>query len=157
MKSRVLEELREETVDEDVGEGGRRDGHEGHHFQAGTGASGEGSLQDSLATAESRKDNLAKSRGNAEFVQTELDRLENKIQAVTEMAVSHTDPDEVSSKIDAISEGISQTEQTIRDLQNLTGMVADAEVPAILGAEISVARPPPTPVVVNQGRRRPGE
>src|SRR5262249_5936889 len=55
------------------------------------------SLHDSLSTAELRKDNVAKAKGNAEFVATELDRLENKIQAVTEMAVSHTDPDEMSS------------------------------------------------------------
>lgn len=96
------------------------------------------SLQDSLTTAELRKDNIAKAKGNAEFVAAELDRLENKIQAVTEMAVSHSDPDEMSSRIDAIAEGISQTEQTIRDLQNLTGMAtAQDETPSILGADIA--------------------
>ena len=95
------------------------------------------SLRDSLATAELRKDNLAKAHGNAEFVAAELDRLENKIQAVTEMAVSHSDPDEMSSRIDAIADGISQTEQTIRDLQNITGMTAADETPSILGADIA--------------------
>jgi hypothetical protein len=95
------------------------------------------SLHDSLSTAELRKDNIAKSKGNAEFVAAELDRLENKIQAVTEMAVSHSDPDEMSSRIDAIAEGISQTEQTIRDLQSITGMAAQDETPSILGADIA--------------------
>ena len=95
------------------------------------------SLHDSLTTAELRKDNIAKARGNAEFVAAELDRLENKIQAVTEMAVSHTDPDEMSSRIDAIAEGISQTEQTIRELQTITGMATEDETPAILGADIA--------------------
>ena len=95
------------------------------------------SLHDSLATAELRKDNLAKAASNAEFVGAELDRLENKIQAVTEMAVSHADPDEMSSRIDAIAEGIAQTEQTIRELQNITGMAAHDEAPAILGADIA--------------------
>jgi hypothetical protein len=95
------------------------------------------SLQDSLTTAELRKDNIAKAKGNAEFVAAELDRLENKIQAVTEMAVSHSDPDEMSSRIDAIAEGISQTEQTIRELQSITGMAAQEETPAILGADIA--------------------
>ena len=95
------------------------------------------SLQDSLTTAELRKDNIAKAKGNAEFVAAELDRLENKIQAVTEMAVSHSDPDEMSSRIDAIAEGISQTEQTIRDLQSITGMATHDETPAILGADIA--------------------
>ncbi len=53
------------------------------------------------------------------------------------MAVSHSDPDEMSSRIDAIAEGISQTEQTIRDLQNITGMSAEADAaPSILDAEL---------------------
>lgn len=95
------------------------------------------SLHDSLTTAELRKDNIAKAKGNAEFVAAELERLENKIQAVTEMAVSHSDPDEMSSRIDAIAEGISQTEQTIRELQSITGMTAQDETPSILGADIA--------------------
>src|SRR6185503_11220913 len=96
------------------------------------------SLQDSLATAQLRMDNITKARSNAEFVAAELDRLENKIQAVTEMAVSHSDPDEMSSRIDAIAEGISQTEQTIRELQSITEMAAAAdETPSILGADIA--------------------
>src|SRR5215468_5818676 len=95
------------------------------------------SLHDSIATAELRKANIAKAKGNAEFVAAELDRLENKIQAVTEMAVSHTDPDEMSSRIDAIAEGISQTEQTIRELQNITGMAGQDETPSILAADIA--------------------
>jgi hypothetical protein len=98
------------------------------------------SLDDSIATAELRKDNIAKARTNAEFVAAELDRLENKIQAVTEMAVGHTDPDEMSSRIDAISEGISQTEQTIRELQTITGVADVDQTPSILTADLSPAR-----------------
>jgi hypothetical protein len=105
------------------------------------------SLHDSLSTAELRKDNIAKAKGNAEFVAAELDRLENKIQAVTEMAVSHSDPDEMSSRIDAIADGISQTEQTIRELQNITGMASQDETPSILAADIAqpvgLGAPPP--------------
>jgi hypothetical protein len=95
------------------------------------------SLHDSLATAQLRMDNITKAKSNAEFVAAELDRLENKIQAVTEMAVSHSDPDEMSSRIDAIADGISQTEQTIRELQTITGMTAADETPAILDADIA--------------------
>ena len=103
------------------------------------------SLHDSLSTAELRKDNIAKAKGNAEFVAAELDRLENKIQAVTEMAVSHSDPDEMSSRIDAIAEGISQTEQTIRELQSITGMATADETPSILGADIAQPAGSPGP------------
>ena len=53
------------------------------------------------------------------------------------MAVSHSDPDEMSSRIDAIAEGISQTEQTIRELQSITGMATQDETPTILGADIA--------------------
>jgi hypothetical protein len=100
------------------------------------------SLDDSIATAELRRENVEKAKTNAEFVAAELDRLENKIQAVTEMAVSHADPDEMSSRIDAISDGISQTEQTIRELQTITG-VTDAETtPSILDTDLTPARVP---------------
>lgn len=98
------------------------------------------SLDDSIATAEARKENVEKARHNAEFIATELDRLENKIQAVTELAVGHTDPDEMSSRIDAISEGITQTEQTIRELQQITG-VSDADTtPSILDSDLTPQR-----------------
>jgi len=103
------------------------------------------SLNDSLQTALLRRENVAKAQGNAEFVAAELDRLENKIQAVTEMAVSHSDPDEMSSRIDAIAEGISQTEQTIRDLQSITGMTAQDDTPSILSADIATPATPAAP------------
>jgi hypothetical protein len=109
------------------------------------------SLQDSVATAQLRKENFTKAQNNAEFVAAELDRLENKIQAVTEMAVSHSDPDEMSSRIDAIADGISQTEQTIRELQNITGMTAQDEAPSILGADI--AQPPALDADAMRARR----
>jgi hypothetical protein len=115
------------------------------------------SLQDSRSTAEMRKDNLAKAKSNAEFVATELDRLENKIAAVTEMSVGHQDPDMMSSKIDAIAEGISQTEATIRELQNITGMAADEGTPSILDTDLAIqAKAPPVPqaVEINRGGRR---
>jgi hypothetical protein len=110
------------------------------------------SLQDSVATAQLRKENFTKAQNNAEFVAAELDRLENKIQAVTEMAVSHSDPDEMSSRIDAIADGISQTEQTIRELQNITGMTTQDEAPSILGADI--AQPPQAPLDSDAMRAR---
>ncbi|MBA2540733.1 MAG: hypothetical protein H0V17_13930 [Deltaproteobacteria bacterium] len=98
------------------------------------------SLDDSISTADLRKENVQKAQTNAEFVAAELDRLENKIQAVTEMAVSNTDPDAMSSKIDAISEGISQTEDTIRELQQITGVASEDVTPSILDTDLSPQR-----------------
>ena len=98
------------------------------------------SLDDSISTADLRKDNVQKAQTNAEFVAAELDRLEGKIQAVTEMAVSNTDPDAMSSRIDAISEGITQTEDTIRELQQITGVASEDVTPSILDTDLSPQR-----------------
>jgi hypothetical protein len=98
------------------------------------------SLDDSISTADLRKENVQKAKTNAEFVAAELDRLEGKIQAVTEMAVSNTDPDAMSSRIDAISEGITQTEDTIRELQQITGVASEDVTPSILDTDLSPQR-----------------
>jgi hypothetical protein len=95
------------------------------------------SIRDSIATAQLRLDNYEKARSNAEYIAVELDRIENKIQALTEMAVSHQDPDMISAQVDAVAEGISQTEETIRELQNITGLAADSETPSILEADMN--------------------
>lgn len=95
------------------------------------------SIVDSVATATLRLENYEKARSNAEFVGVELDRIENKIQALTEMAISHQDPNELSDQVDAVAEGMSQTEQTIRDLQSITGLGSDSnEAPSILATDV---------------------
>jgi hypothetical protein len=96
------------------------------------------SLRDSVATVEMRKENLGNAKGNSEFIVAELDRIENKIAALSEMAVN-ADPDALSAQVDAVAEGITQTESTIRDLQNITGMSADQSTPAILSADVEIA------------------
>jgi len=111
------------------------------------------SIDDSISTTELRKENIDKAKQNAEFVAAELDRLENKIHAVTEMAVGHTDPDEMSSRIDAISEGISQTEETIRELQSITGVADADQTPSILATDLSPQR---LAIEGGPGRRTPG-
>jgi hypothetical protein len=96
------------------------------------------SLTDSIATAELRVDNYEKARSNSEFIAVELDRIENKIQALTEMAISHQDPDSISAQVDAVAEGMSQTEDTIRQLQAITGMSEDQEsTPNILSFDVA--------------------
>lgn len=87
------------------------------------------SLTDSLQVAELRLDNYLKAKGNAEFVQIELDRIENKIQALTEMSVNRQDPDFLTSQVDAAAESMAHTETAITELQNITGMVSDLEEP----------------------------
>jgi DNA-binding FrmR family transcriptional regulator len=96
------------------------------------------SLRDSIATAEVRVDNYQKSKNNSEFVAVELDRIEGKIQALTEMSISHQDPDDIASQVDAVADGMAHTEQTIRDLQMITGLSDEADsAPAILEADLT--------------------
>jgi phage terminase Nu1 subunit (DNA packaging protein) len=87
------------------------------------------SLQDSVAVTELRLDNYRKAKKNAEFVAIELDRIEGKIQALTEMAVNRQDPDFLSSQVDSVAESMRQTEKAISELQHITGLSEELEEP----------------------------
>lgn len=91
------------------------------------------SLADGVNTAQLRLTNYDAARRNAQFVDVELDRLEAKIQAVTEMSVSNEDPNYISSQVDAIAQGMAETEAEMRELDNLTGMIAEQDAPELLG------------------------
>jgi hypothetical protein len=96
------------------------------------------SVTDAIATAELRIENYEKARSNAEFINLELDRIEQKIHALMESAVSHTDPDQLSVQVDAVADGIQQTEATIRELQAITGFRTDEHAtPSILGGDVA--------------------
>jgi hypothetical protein len=96
------------------------------------------SVTDAIATAEQRIENHEKARSNSEFIGLELDRIEQKIHALMESAVSHTDPDQLSIQVDAVADGIQQTEATIRELQAITGLRTDEEAtPSILGGDLA--------------------
>ena len=101
------------------------------------------SLRDSIVTTELRKDNVVKAQSNAEFITAELDRIENKIQARSPRWRSATPiPTCCPRKSTRSPTAISQTEQTIRDLQNITGMSAEADAaPSILDAELGRRQP----------------
>lgn len=96
------------------------------------------SLQERLTTAQSRLEYAKKTRRDADFVIVELDRLEEKIQALSEQAVNQRDPDALSASIDAAAESMQRTQASLADLQNLSGLaVTVADAPAILDADLS--------------------
>ena len=67
----------------------------------------------------------------------ELDRIEGKIQALTEMSVSHQDSEYISSQVDSVAESMTHTEDAIRELNNITGLNDQLnEAPAILNANL---------------------
>jgi hypothetical protein len=87
------------------------------------------SLTDSVSAQETRLANYQKAQDNADFVHLELDRIEAKIQALTEAAVNRQDPNFLSGQIDAVSESMQTTEKTISELQQLTGLMDQMEEP----------------------------
>lgn len=98
------------------------------------------SLQDSLADAQLRLDNYQKSGKDAAFVAVELDRIETKIKALIEMAVSRQDPDLFSTQVTAAAESMQQTEDAVKNLQSLSGLADQlAEPPSILEADLGRA------------------
>jgi chemotaxis protein histidine kinase CheA len=95
------------------------------------------SLRDSVAVAELRLDNYRRAEKNAEFVAVELDRIEGKIQVLTEMSVSRQDPDFLSRQVDSVTESMRQTEKAIHELQHITGLTDELEEPpAILESNL---------------------
>lgn len=92
-------------------------------------------LTDAVATAGLRLENHAKAASNSEFLGVELDRIEGKIQALVEMAVSHQDADLISSQVDSVAASMAQTEQAVREINQITGLGEQlSEPPAILAA-----------------------
>jgi hypothetical protein len=92
-------------------------------------------LTDAIATAELRLENHRKASSNSEFLGVELDRIEGKIQALVEMAVSHQDADLLSTQVDAVAASMAQTEQAVREMSQITGLGEQfAEPPPILAA-----------------------
>jgi hypothetical protein len=90
-------------------------------------------LEDNLATSRDRLANFQKAQGNFELVKLELERLENKIRALSEVAVNRQEPDYISGQVDAAATSMAQTEKTIGDLQSITGLTfVDEQVPQML-------------------------
>ncbi len=94
------------------------------------------SLTDAIATAELRLENHAKTASNGELLAVDLDRVEQKIQALMEMGISSS-PDDLSVQVDAIADGMQQTEATIRELQQITGLGEPEVTPAILDGDLT--------------------
>ncbi len=95
------------------------------------------SLKDSVALANLRLDNYQKADKNAQFVMVELDRIEAKIQTLTEMMVNRQDPDLLISQVDEAAQSMTDTETAIKDLQTITGMAEQlVDPPPILDADL---------------------
>ena len=93
-------------------------------------------IEDNLGTCKARLENHEKARLNNEFVGLEIDRLENKIRSLSELAVNRHEPDFISSQVDEVASSMVQTEKTMSDLQFATGLdLAEEAVPDLLKRE----------------------
>lgn len=74
------------------------------------------SLEDKLETLKQRLTNFDRAEENRQILSAEIDRIEQKVNAISELSISSRDPADVSAQVDGIAEGVSVTEEAIRKL-----------------------------------------
>jgi DNA repair exonuclease SbcCD ATPase subunit len=93
-------------------------------------------LEDNLQTSRDRLANLQRARDNFDLVKLEIDRLENKIRSLSELAVNRQEPDYISGQVDQVAASMMETEKTMNDLRFVTGLDTVDEAPSLLQGEI---------------------
>ena len=66
----------------------------------------------------------------------EIDRLENKIQSLSELAVNRQEPNFISGQVDQVADSMMETEKTMNDLQFATGLDAVDDAPELLHSDV---------------------
>jgi chemotaxis protein histidine kinase CheA len=94
-------------------------------------------LEDNLQTSRDRLSNLQRARDNFELVKLEIDRLENKIRSLSELAVNRQEPDYISGQVDQVAASMMETEKTMNDLRFVTGLDTVDEAPSLLQSEVA--------------------
>jgi chemotaxis protein histidine kinase CheA len=91
------------------------------------------SLEDNLETSRARLQNYEKAKDQQELVRLEIERLENKINSLSELAVNRQEPNFISDQVDQVASSMVQTERTMNDLQFATGLsTTEEEVPQLI-------------------------
>lgn len=89
-------------------------------------------LEDNLATCRERLANYQRARDNAELIRLEIDRLENKIQSLSELAINRHEPDFITTQVDQVAESMVHTERTMNELRFATGLSVEEAVPRLV-------------------------
>lgn len=90
-------------------------------------------LEDNLQTCRDRLANYQKAQANHELVGLEIDRLENKIASLAELAINRQEPDFIAGQVDAVAGSMLEMERTMNDLQFATGLSPlDEDVPDLM-------------------------
>ncbi|MFN0052442.1 MAG: hypothetical protein ACKV0T_09625 [Planctomycetales bacterium] len=99
-------------------------------------------LQENLQTSQTRLANYRKAEENSELMSLEIDRLENTIHSLSELAVNRQEPDFISGQINQVANSMVQTERTMGELSFVTGLkLGDEDIPSMLRAEQKVSQP----------------
>ena len=85
-------------------------------------------VEDNLATCNQRLANFRQAKGSHELLELEIDRLENKIQTISEMAINRAEPDEIVAQVDEVADSMIETEETMNELQFATNLIFEDEV-----------------------------
>lgn len=90
-------------------------------------------VEENLATSRARLANYKKAEESYELMGLEIDRLENTIHSLSELAVNRQEPEFISGQIDQVANSMVQTERTMGELAFVTGLqLANEEVPPML-------------------------
>ena len=92
------------------------------------------SLQDTLKDLETRIANVDKGDKDAQFVDLELTRIEGKVNALAETAITRQDPGELSAQVTAFTDTLRMSQDVASQMISMQDLeLATAEAPPILG------------------------
>jgi chemotaxis protein histidine kinase CheA len=90
------------------------------------------SLEDHLVTCQARLNNYNKAKENYDLIQIDLDRLYAKIASLSELGINRQDPNYITNEVDSVSASVQHTEKAMGELQFLTGLSSQDELPPSL-------------------------
>lgn len=93
------------------------------------------SLRDTLKDLDARIANVQKGEKDAEFVELELTRIEGKVHALAESAITSQDPGDLSAQVTAFTETLQLSQDVASQMISLEDLeLASAAAPSILGS-----------------------
>jgi hypothetical protein len=99
------------------------------------------SLADTLTDLDARIVNVEKSQKDAEYIDVELQRIEVKVHALAESAVTRQDPTALSAQVTAFTDTLKLSQDVEARMVSLQGLeLASADAPPILSATRAVVR-----------------
>ena len=89
-------------------------------------------LEDNLAASRERLANVRKAQDNLQLIELQIEQVENRIRAVSELAVNRHEPEFITSQVEFVADSMKQTEETLNELRFATGLDLAEEAPPLL-------------------------